>query len=255
MYNPEGFRIGQAGSGNRRAIKVWDKREFANLDDTQELNTRNLKLALKRLRHFTREGLPSELDIDDTINKTSKNGGMLDISMVPSKQNRVKVLLFMDVGGSMDDHVELCSRLFSAAKHEFKHLEFFYFHNCLYETVWKDNTRRHERIPTMEILNKYNKDHKVIFIGDAAMSPYEVLSEGGSVEHYNPEAGLTWLQRVKERYSYSCWINPNPTVSWTYFQSTEVIRDFTENRMFPMTLRGLQLAMKSLKDRKVTYEI
>ena len=252
-YNPEGFRIGQEGSRNRSAIKVWDKRQFANLNDDVELDTRNLKLALKRLRVFTREGLEEELDIDDTIQRTSKNGGMLDIKMVPSKKNRVKVLLFLDIGGSMDDHVETCAKMFTAAKHEFKHLEYFYFHNCIYESVWKDNRRRSERIPTFEVMNKYNKDYKLILVGDAAMSPYEIVSEGGSIEHYNQEAGIVWLERLKEQYPNIAWINPTAERGWNYFQSTQIIREFLDYRMFPMTIAGITKAMKALKDKKMKY--
>ncbi len=246
-YNPEGYRIGQSGSRHRSAIKVWDKREFANLDDSVELNTRNMKIALKRLRHFTREGIETELDIDDTIHCTSKNAGMLDIIMRPEKKNRVKVLLLMDIGGSMDDHVEICARLFSAARHEFKHLEYFYFHNCVYETVWKDNTRRYDRVPTLELLHKYNKDYKVIFVGDAAMSPYEIVSKGGSVEHFNDEAGIVWLHRFKEHFDHIAWINPNEEAGWEFYQSTQIIKEFVDDKMFPMTITGLTDTMKSLK--------
>lgn len=254
-YNPEGFRIGQDRSRNRKAIKVWDKRHFANLDDSVELDTRNMKMVLKRLRELTREGAEEELDMDGTIRKTSENAGMLNIKMQASKKNRVKVLMLMDNGGSMDDHVELCSRLFSAARHQFKHLEFYYFHNCLYEYVWKDNKRRYdEKIPTWELLNKYNKDYKLIFVGDAAMSPYEVVAEGGSVEHYNPEAGVVWLERMKEHFPDHIWINPNPEYSWDYFQSTQILQEIFGHRMFPMTLNGLQKGMKALKDRKITHQ-
>jgi len=212
-------------------------------------------MALRRLRVFTREGRPEELDIDDTIERTCRNAGMLDLSMVASKRNRVKVLLFIDIGGSMDDHVEICTRLFSAARYEFKQLEFFYFHNCLYETVWKDNTRRHERMPTMEVLHKYNKDYKVLFIGDAAMSPYEILAPGGSVEHFNDEAGIVWLERIKTQYPYFAWINPNPSRGWGYYQSTQILREWTGNRMFPMTVEGITKAMKALKDKKEIYDL
>lgn len=254
-YNPEGFRIGQEGSRNRRAVKVWDKRNFADLDDSVELDTRNMKMVLKRLRELTREGSEEELDLDGTIRKTSENAGMLDIKMQATKKNRVKVLMLMDIGGSMDDHVELCSRLFSAARYQFKHLEFYYFHNCLYESVWKDNTMRFDdKIPTWEILNKYNKDYKLIFVGDAAMSPYEVVAEGGSVEHYNPEAGVIWLERMKEQFPNFIWINPNPEYSWDYFQSTQIIQEIMEHRMFPMTLNGLQKGMKALKDTKIKHQ-
>ncbi len=254
-YNPEGFRIGQEGSGNRSAIKVWDKREFKNLDDTIELDTRNIKLALKRLRHFTREGLPVELDLDDTIKKTSKNAGMLEISMVPDKKNRVKVLMLMDVGGSMDDHVEMCGRLFSAAKHEFKHLEFYYFHNLVYENVWKDNRRRwDERLPTLELLYKYNRDYKVIIVGDAAMSPYELYYSGGSIEHNNEESGIAWLRQLKKHFKHMIWINPLPEYSWDFYETVTRLREFTGNRMFPMTLDGLVKAMQCLKNNKRVYK-
>jgi uncharacterized protein with von Willebrand factor type A (vWA) domain len=253
-FNPEGVRIGGEKGGQRSAIKVWDQRQYANLDDDVELNTRNMKLALKRLRVFTREGIVEELDLEETIRKTSENAGILDITMIPSKKNRVKVLLLLDVGGSMDDHVELCSQLFSAAKHEFKHLEHYYFHNCLYESVWKDNQRRSERIPTWELMHKYNQDYKLIFVGDAAMAPYELMSNGGSVEHNNQESGMVWLKRMFDHFPYHAWINPNSLSSWTYYQSTVIIRELIEQRMFPMTLSGLSLTMKSLKDKKVKYE-
>ncbi len=246
-YNPEGYRIGQVGSGNRKAVKVWDQRDFANLDDKVELNTRNLKMALRRLRVFTREGIAEELDIDDTIQRTCNNAGLLDISLVPTKKNRVKVLMFMDVGGSMDDHVEICSRLFSSARYEFKYLRFYYFHNCIYETVWKDSSRRNERIPTLEILNKYNRDYKVIFVGDAAMSPYELLSPSGSVEHYNDETGATWLKRVINNFNDLVWINPNPEEGWEYYETTHLIRNLMDQKMFPMTVNGITKAMQSLK--------
>ena len=254
-YNPEGFRIGQKEGRNKKAIKVWDKREFRNLDDNIELNTRSIKLILKRLRHLTREGIPTELDINDTIKKTSENAGMLDIQMIPSKQNRVKVLMLMDVGGTMDEFVSTCQRLFSAAKYEFKHLEFYYFHNCLYESVWKDNRRRFsERIPTLELLHKYNKDYKLIFVGDATMSPYEIFYSGGSVEHYNDEAGIVWLRRMKEHFSSMIWINPTAEYYWNFYETIGLIRDFTGNRMFPMTLDGLTQGMKCLRNPKKVYQ-
>lgn len=253
-YNPEGFRIGQEGSRNKKAIKVWDKRAFKNFSDKVELNTRNLKMALKSLRILTREGTPDELDLDTTIQKTCKNAGYLDLEMIPAKQNRVKVLLFFDVGGTMDEHVELCSQLFSAAKHQFKHLEYFYFHNCLYETVWKDNARRHDRIPTFEVLHKYSSDYKVIVIGDAYMSPYEIAYAGGSVEHWNEEAGIVWLSRLKEQFPYLVWLNPNNEYYWQHSASTNLIQDFFDNRMFPLTIEGLSKAMKALKDKKLTYQ-
>ena len=254
-YNPEGYRIQQNKSRNRKAVKIWEKREFKNFDDQVELNTRNMKVALKRLRHFTREGLPTEIDVDETIDRTSKSAGILDISIVPSRKNRIKVLMLMDVGGSMDDHVTMCSRLFSAAKFEFKYLEYYYFHNCLYESVWKDNKLRFEdRIPTLELLNKYNKDYKVIFVGDAAMSPYEIMYKGGSIEHYNDEPGIRWLEKVKEKFSHTVWINPNPEYSWEYFESTKIIQEVMGDRMYPMTIDGLTNAMKALKDKQKKHE-
>lgn len=248
-YNPEGFRIGQAGSRNRSAVKVWDKRDFRNLDDNVELNTRNMKMALRRLRKFTREGIQEELDLDTTIRKTANNAGILDLELVASKKNRVKVLLLLDVGGSMDDHISQCSQLFSAAKHEFKHLEFFYFHNCLYESVWKDNNRREKRIPTFELLNKYNRDYKVIFVGDASMSPYEIVYQGGSIEHWNDEPGIVWLNRIKAQFPDMVWLNPIGKDWWGYTQSIKMIQEFTEDRMFPLTVSGLTDAMKSLKGK------
>jgi uncharacterized protein with von Willebrand factor type A (vWA) domain len=253
-YHPEGFRMGPESAGNRTAIKVWHKREFKNLDGDVELNTRNMKLLLKRLRLLTREGLPTELDLDDTIQKTSKNAGFLDISMVPSKQNRVKVLLLMDIGGSMDDHVALCAQLFSAAKYEFKHLECYYFHNCLYESVWKDNNRRfQQKIPILELIHKYNRDYKLIFVGDAAMSPYEIFYKGGSVEHYNDEAGIVWLRRMKAHFSNMIWVNPNPEHDWSFYESTAILREYTDNRMFPMTVNGIKAGIKCLKNKNLKY--
>ncbi|MEL6845310.1 MAG: VWA domain-containing protein, partial [Bacteroidota bacterium] len=253
-FNPEGFRMGQQGSKNRNALKVWDKRQYANLSDQVELNTRNIKLLLKRLRVLTREGRDDELDLNGTIRATSDNAGYLDIKMRPHRKNRVKVLLLLDIGGSMDDHVEMCSRLFTAARHEFKHLEYYYFHNCLYEYVWKDNSRRHqERISTWELINKYNKDYKLIYVGDAAMSPIEIMYQGGSVEHWNEEPGMVWLQRMKDHFPYMAWINPNPEYAWNYYQSTELLRKYMDYRMFPMTLEGIQQAMKSLKDLRIKF--
>lgn len=252
-YHPEGFRIGGEGR-NRSAIKVWDKREFRNLDDSVELNTRNIKMILKRLRILTRQGIPEELDLDGTIQKTSENAGMLDIQMQASKKNRVKVLMFFDIGGSMDGHIELVEQLFSAAKWEFKQLKFFYFHNCLYESVWEDNRRRFSnRIPTLELIQKYNSDYKVIFVGDATMSPYEIFYKGGSVEHYNDEAGIVWLRRIKEHFKHVIWINPTPEYEWAFYETIPMLREFTGKRMFPMTADGLTQAMKSLKNRKYLY--
>ncbi len=253
--NPEGFRIGQDSNRNKSAMKVWDKREFRNLDGKIELNTRSIKLILKRLRHLTREGIPTELDLNDTIRRTSEKGGMLDIALVPSKKNKIKVLMLMDIGGTMDEHVATCEQLFSAAKHEFKYLEFFYFHNCLYESVWKDNRRRHaQRMPTLELLSKYNKDYKIIFVGDATMSPYEIFYSGGSVEHHNDEAGIKWLNRVKNHFPNMVWINPTPEYYWNFYETIPLLREFTGNRMFPMTLDGLTNAMKCLKNNKKIYK-
>jgi len=252
-YHPEGFRIGGEGR-NRRAIKVWERRDFQNLDDRIELNTRNMKLIFKRLRILSRSGLASELDLDGTIRKTSDNGGMLDIALQAPRKNRVKVLMLMDVGGSMDDHVSLCEQLFSAARWEFKHLEFYYFHNCVYESVWKNNKRRfRERIPTLELIHKFNKDYKLIFVGDAAMSPYEIHFRGGSVEHYNDEPGITWLRRLREQFPDMVWINPTPEYEWDYYESTKMIRAFSRNRMFPMTMDGLLQAMRCLKNSTQSY--
>jgi len=254
-YNPEGIRIGQDGSRHRRAVKVWDKREFKDLDDSVELETRNMKMALRRLRILTREGTKEELDLDKTIDKTSRNAGLLELEMAAAKKNNVKVLLFLDIGGSMDDHIELCSRLFSAAKYEFKHLEHYYFHNCLYESVWKDNVRRwQEAIPTFEVLNTYNSDYKVIIVGDASMSPYELLYQNGSVEHNNDEAGFVWLERLKEQFPDMVWLNPAPIDEWKYTESIGMVKEFMKDRMFPLTMGGLQQAIKALKDKKVKFE-
>ncbi|MEM6831445.1 MAG: VWA domain-containing protein, partial [Bacteroidota bacterium] len=230
-YNPEGYKIGKSDKGQKKALKVWEKRQFANLSDKVEIDTRSMKMALRRLRKLTREGMQTELDLPQTIHKTSHNGGMLDIHMVAQRKNNVKVLMLMDIGGSMDEHVELCSRLFSASRHEFKHLEFFYFHNCLYESVWKDNVRRwSDRIPTLDLLNKFNSDYKVIFVGDACMSPYEIMYSGGAVEHYNDEPGAVWLERFRDHFQYTAWINPMPESSWTYYDSTAVIQEIFRNR-------------------------
>ncbi|MGK2285855.1 vWA domain-containing protein [Pedomonas sp. V897] len=245
-YNPEGVRIGQDRNRHNRAIKVWDKREFRNLDSSVELGTRNIKVALRRLRRFAREGAADELDLDGTIKATAKRG-FLDLKMRPERHNAVKVLLFLDVGGSMDPYIKVMEELFSAATSEFKHLEFFYFHNCLYEGVWKDNRRRWaERTPTWEVLHKYPSDYKVIFVGDAAMSPYEIAIPGGSVEHWNEEAGQVWLQRVLNVYPHTVWLNPTPEKHWHYSQSTTMIRTLFENRMYPLTLDGLDRAMREL---------
>jgi uncharacterized protein len=245
-YNPEGVRIGQEGSRNRRAVKVWDKREYKNLDDNVQLGIRNIKLALRRLRQFAREGAEVELDLPDTIRATAKQG-WLDIKMVPERHNKVKVLILFDIGGSMDDHIRTCEELFSAVKTEFKHLEYYYFHNCLYESVWKDNRRRHnERIPTHQVLNTYKKDYKVIYVGDASMSPYEIVYPGGSVEHWNEEAGQVWLQRMLDQFEHSIWLNPVPERHWEYTPSIKMLKQIMADRMFPLTLDGLDKAMKEL---------
>ena len=246
-YNPQGIRIGQEKSRNRSAVKVWDQREYSNLDDSVELGTRNIKVALRRLRKFARDGSPDELDLDSTIDRTARNAGWLDLAMRPERHNAVKVLLFLDIGGSMDDHVKLCEEMFSAAKSEFKHLEYFYFHNCLYDYVWKENRRRHtERIRTWDILHKYGNDYKLIFVGDATMSPYEILQPGGSVEYSNDEAGAAWMQRMLNVYSKAAWINPEPEEIWGYRQSIGVLREIMGGRMFPATINGLERCMRSL---------
>ncbi len=244
-YNPEGVRIG-GESKHKRALKVWEKREFQNLDNTRELGTRNIKIALRRLRKFARQGAAEELDIKATIDGTARQG-WLDIHMRPERRNAIKVLLFLDVGGSMDPFIKLVEELFSAATSEFKNLEFFYFHNCLYEGVWKDNKRRYsERTPTWEVLHKFPHDYKVVFVGDAAMSPYEITHPGGSVEHFNEEAGAVWMHRVANTYPATVWLNPTPEQHWTYSQSTKVIKDLINDRMYPLTLEGLDDAMREL---------
>ena len=246
-YHPEGIRVGPQSAGNRTAVKVWDKREFRNLDNSLELGTRNLKVALRRLRHFAREGAADELDLPDTIGSTAKNAGMLDIKMVPERHNATKVLLFLDVGGSMNDHVQVCEELFSAASFEFKHLEYFYFHNCIYEGVWKDNKRRHDvRMPTMDLLHKYSADYKLIMVGDATMSPYEIQHPGGSVEHYNEETGSTWMKRLLDAYPKAIWLNPEPTERWEYTPSIQMLEELMEKRMFPLTINGLEQGMRTL---------
>ncbi len=246
-YNPEGVRIGQDKSRNRRAVKVWDKREYKNLDDSVELGTRNIKVALRRLRKFARDGAELELDIPDTIRSTANNAGYLDLKLVPERHNKVKVLLLFDIGGSMDDHIKVCEELFSAARAEFKHMEFLYFHNCVYEKLWKDNRRRHNEFqPTWEVLRKYQQDYKLIFVGDATMSPYEIVQPGGSVEHWNEESGSTWLQRMLDTYPKAAWLNPVPEKYWDFTPSVQVVRQLMSNRMFPLTLGGLEKAMKEL---------
>ena len=246
-YNPEGVRIGQHESRNRRAVKVWDRRDFANLDDSVELGTRNIKVALRRLRKFARQGAADQFDIDGTIDSTARNAGILDIRMVPERHNAVKVLLFLDVGGSMDDHVRVCEELFSAARSEFKHLEYFYFHNFVYESVWKDNRRRHaERIPTLEVMRTYGADYKLIFVGDATMSPYEILQPGGSIEHWNDEPGSAWLRRLLASYPRHAWLNPEPEERWDWTPSIKVTRELVDERMYALTIKGLDQAMRAL---------
>lgn len=244
--NPEGIRIGGAG-GNRTAIKVWDARAYRDYDDDRELGTRNIKVALRRLRKFAREGAAEELALDETIRATAHNAGYLDIKMRPERKNNIKVLMLLDVGGTMDDHIARTEELFSAAKSEFKNMEFFYFHNCVYDYLWKNNHRRHaERFPTWEILRKYTPDTKLIFVGDATMSPYEILQPGGSVEYNNEEAGAEWLQRFTRTFPQFIWLNPEPEGLWQYRQSVEVVRQLMSNRMFPVTMDGLERGMRLL---------
>ncbi len=247
-YNPLGVRIGQAGSRNRSAAKVWDRREFQNFDDTVELGTRNLKLALRKLRRFAREGAPDQLDLEGTIDATARNAGLLDLKLIPEKRNAVKVLLFLDVGGSMDEHIRICEELFSAARGEFKHLEHFYFHNFLYENVWKDNRRRFSALTsTAQVLRTYGHDYRVIFVGDATMSPYEITQPGGSVEHWNKEAGSTWMQRMTATYPRLVWLNPEDPRRWEYTASVRITRELVRERMFPVTIQGLDGAIGALR--------
>ncbi|TCS95165.1 hypothetical protein EDC36_1161 [Tepidimonas ignava] len=245
-HNPQGIRIGGKG-GNRSAVKVWEQRLYRDYDDTQELGTRNIKMALRRLRRFAREGSNLELDLPDTIRATAANAGCLDIKMVPERHNHVKVLLLMDVGGTMDEHIQRVEELFSAARAEFKHLVFYYFHNCVYDYVWKNNRRRYaEKIPTWDVIRTYNKDYKLILVGDATMSPYEILQPGGSVEYNNDEPGAEWLQRLTHAYPHHVWINPEPQGVWEYRQSIGIIRQLVGGRMYPLTLKGLEEAMRLL---------
>jgi len=244
--NPQGIRIGGKG-GNKSAVKVWEQRSYRDYDDTQELGTRNIKVALRRLRKFAREGNDLELDLPDTIRSTAANAGYLDIKMIPERHNNVKVLLLMDVGGTMDEHIQRVEELFSAVKSEFKHLEFYYFHNCVYDFMWKNNKRRYaEKFPTWDIIRKYNKDYKLIFVGDATMSPYEILQPGGSVEYNNEEAGAEWLQRLTHAFPKFAWINPEPQGVWQYRQSISVIQQLMSQRMYPLTLKGLEDTMRLL---------
>jgi uncharacterized protein with von Willebrand factor type A (vWA) domain len=245
-YNPEGVRIGQDKNRNFRAVKVWDKREFRDLDDTVELGTRNIKLALRRLRKFARTGAPEELDLEGTIKETAHRG-YLDLKLRPERHNAVKVLIFFDIGGSMDWHVQVTEELFSAARTEFKHMDYFYFHNCLYERVWKKNRRRHDdTTPTWQLLHTYPHDYKVIFVGDASMSPYEITTPGGSVEHFNEEAGAIWLERMTRTYPACVWLNPVPQEQWDYTYSIRMVRQLIGERMYPLTLEGLDRAMREL---------
>src|SRR4030088_308028 len=246
-YNPQGIRVGQDKGRNKSAVKVWDQRQFKDYDDSLELGTRNIKVALRRLRRFAREGSEEELDLDDTIRATASNAGWLDIKMVPERHNKVKVLLLMDVGGTMDEHIHRVEELFSAAKTEFKHLEFFYFHNCVYDFMWKNNRRRYsEKFPTWDIIRKYNKDYKLIFVGDATMSPYEILQPGGSVEYNNEEPGAAWIKRFTDIYPKCVWLNPEPEEIWNYRQSIGVMKELMNGKMYPTTLAGLERAMRVL---------
>jgi uncharacterized protein with von Willebrand factor type A (vWA) domain len=245
-YNPEGVRIGQAESRHRRAVKVWDKRTFRDLDDDLALGTRNLKLALRKLRRFARQGAATELDLTDTVRATANNAGSLDIKLVPERHNAVKILLLLDIGGSMDDHIRICSELFSAARAEFKHLESFYFHNCPYERVWRSNLRRGDSVPTLELLRTYGADYRLILVGDASMSPYELMSVGGSVEHWNDEPGKLWLDRLTGHFRRAAWLNPMSEREWSYTQSIGMVRQFLGNRMFPLTLDGIERMTREL---------
>jgi uncharacterized protein with von Willebrand factor type A (vWA) domain len=252
-YNPQGIRMGQARGRHGRAVKVWDARDYRNLDDAVELNTRNLKMALRRLRRFAREGAPDELDIDGTIDATARNAGLLDLKLVPERRNAAKLLLLLDVGGSMDPYVKVCEELFSAARAEFKHLEYFYFHNFPYERVWRDNRRRFSlNCATMDLLRRFNPDYRVVFVGDATMSPYEIEQPGGSVEHWNEESGRVWMQRIEAHFPRLVWLNPEPEDRWQWTPSIGITRELTGGRMFPLTLDGLDRAMRELK-RKSAY--
>ncbi len=246
-YNPEGIRIGQDGSRHRRAVKVWDKRQYRNLDANTDISSRNIKLALKQLRKFARSGASDQLDLNETIRATARQGGMLDVKMAPERHNSVKVLMLFDIGGSMDDHIELCEQLLSAAHSEFKHLEFFYFHNCVYEHVWQDNNRRDsELLDTYQLINRYGSDYRLIFVGDATMGPYEITYPGGSVEHWNEEAGAAWLQRLTNHFEKVAWLNPQPQSHWPYYHSIGLIDELMAKRMYPLTVEGLSQAFKAL---------
>jgi uncharacterized protein with von Willebrand factor type A (vWA) domain len=246
-YNPEGIRIGQDEGRNRSAIKVWDTREYRNLDGDVELGTRTMKLALRRLRRFARQGAATELDLDHTIDRTARNAGLLDLAFRPERHNAVKVLLLLDVGGSMDEYSRLCSELFTAARSEFKHLEFFYFHNCVYDQLWTDNRRRHTaRTRTLDVLHRFNADWRLVFVGDAAMSPYELLRPGGAIDHVNEDSGADWLRRLVGVYGRSVWLNPTPEPAWRHYHTIGVVREILGGRMFPLTLDGLDGAMRAL---------
>jgi uncharacterized protein with von Willebrand factor type A (vWA) domain len=246
-YNPEGIRIGQEESRHRRATKVWDKRQFKNLDANVEIGTRNIKVALRKLRQFARTGSSEELALDETIAATARNAGYLDIKMKPERHNAIKVLMFFDIGGSMDDHIKDCEQLFSAIHGEFKHLEFFYFHNCLYESVWRDNNRRHnEKIDLLQVLHTYSRDYKIIFVGDATMGPYEITYPGGSVEHWNEEAGNVWMKRLTDHFDKVIWLNPQNEEQWPYYSSINIMRGLVDNKMYPLTLAGLGQGIKAL---------
>jgi len=246
-YNPQGIRVGGPSAGNRTAVKVWEQRSYRDYDDEVELGTRTIKIALRRLRRFAREGAEDELDLDGTISSTARNAGYLDIRLRPERHNTIKVLMLLDVGGTMDDHITRTEELFSAAKSEFKHLEFYYFHNCVYDFVWKNNRRRQaERLMTWDLLRKFNSDYRLVLVGDATMSPYEILQPGGSVEYNNEEPGAVWLQRLAERFPKFAWLNPEPEGVWEYRQSISVIRQVMANRMYPVTLAGLERAMRDL---------
>jgi hypothetical protein len=250
-FHPEGVRFGPKSAGNRTATKVWERREYRNLDDSVELGTRNIKLALRKLRRFAREGAETELDLPGTIEGTAKSGGLLDIRMVPERHNAVKVLLFLDVGGSMDDHVRVCEELFSASRSEFKHLEYYYFHNFVYESVWRDNRRRHgERIPLSEVIHRYGRDYRLVIVGDATMSPYEITYPGGSIEHWNEEPGAVWLGRLLAAFPHAVWLNPEPEPRWDYTPSVQITRELMGERMYPLTLAGLERGIRALRERR-----
>ena len=251
--NPEGIRVGNEGQRNRRAVKVWEQRNYKGLAGDAQLNTRNIKMAMRRLRVFTREGRPDELDLDGTIRRLGWTGAMLDVLMQPSRRNRVKVLLFLDIGGSMDPYVRQCEQLFASARASFKHLEVFYFHNCIYDSVWREEHRWEGKVKTFDILHKYNRDYRVIVVGDASMSPYELVQIGGSVDHFNDEPGVVWLQRLKENFPHLIWLNPEPADQWNYVESIRIIRRLIDHRMYALTLDGLSAAMDHLRRRHKSH--